>query len=235
MNEKYNKCLKPNELKEDEKKYLITGIVLIGLFILWTFLIQTVDVKSIGVNGTDIGFADFNCWFHSLTGVNMTLYNITDWLGLVPVFICMLFGCLGFIQLIKRKSLFKVDKDIIILGFYYVIVIFGYLIFEMMPINYRPILINGFMEASYPSSTTLLVLSVMPTLNFQTKKRVKNRWVKNIICIISIIFSAFMVIGRLVSGVHWVTDIIGSCFLSGGLFYIYKSVVFIFCKNNREK
>ena len=235
MNEKYNKCSKTNELKEDEKKYLITGIALIAFFILWTILIQTVDVKSVGVNGTDIGFADFNCWFHSLTGVNMTLYNITDWLGLVPVFICMLFGCFGFIQLIKRKSLFKVDKDIIILGFYYVIVIFGYLVFEMIPINYRPILINGFMEASYPSSTTLLVLSVMPTLNFQAKKRIKSHWLKDAICIISILFSAFMVIGRLASGVHWVTDIIGSCFLSGGLFYIYKSVVFIFCKNNREK
>ena len=96
---------------------------MIAFFILWTILIQTVDVKSVGVNGTDIGFSKINCWFHSLTGVNMTLYNITDWLGLVPVFICMLFGCFGFIQLIKRKSLFKVDKDIIILGFYYVIVI----------------------------------------------------------------------------------------------------------------
>lgn len=235
MNEKYNKCSKPNELKEKAKKYLITGIALTAFFILWTILIQTVDVKSVGVNGTDIGFSKINCWFHSLTGVNMTLYNITDWLGLVPVFICVLFGCFGFIQFIKRKSLFKVDKDIIILGFYYVIVIFGYLIFEMIPINYRPILINGFMEASYPSSTTLLVLSVMPTLNFQVKKRIEKWWLKNAICIISIIFSAFMVIGRLVSGVHWVTDIIGSCFLSGGLFYIYKSAVFSFCKNNREK
>ena len=235
MNKKYNKCSKTNELKEKAKKYLITGIVLILFFILWTILIQTVDVKSVGVNGTDIGFADFNCWFHSLTGVNMTLYNITDWLGLVPVFICMLFGCFGFNKKKKRKSLLNVDKDIIILGFYYVIVIFGYLLFEMIPINYRPIIINGFMEASYPSSTTLLVLSVMPTLNFQAKKRIKNRWEKNIICIISIVFSAFMVIGRLVSGVHWVTDIIGSCFLSGGLFYIYKSAVFLFYKNNREK
>jgi undecaprenyl-diphosphatase len=214
--------LKSNEKKAKGKKYLIIGVISIFLFTLWTFLIQTVDVKSAGVNGTDIGFADFNCWFHSLTGVNMTLYNITDWLGLVPVFICMLFGCFGFIQLIKRKSLFKVDKDIIILGFYYVIVIFGYLVFEMIPINYRPILINGFMEASYPSSTTLLVLSVMPTLNFQAKKRIKNRWVKNIICIISIKFSAFMVIGRLVSGVHWVTDIIGGALLSVGLVALYR-------------
>ena len=109
MNKKENECLKTNESKRNSKKYLIRGIVFTGLFILWTILIQTVDVKSAGVNGTDIGFADFNCWFHSLTGVDMTLYNITDWLGLVPVFICMIFGGFGFIQLIKRKSLLTVQ------------------------------------------------------------------------------------------------------------------------------
>ena len=36
-----------------------------------------------------------------------------------------------------------------------------------------------------------------------------------------------MVAGRLVSGVHWVTDIIGACFLSIGLFNIYKAVVLL--------
>ena len=127
-------------------------------------------------------------------------------------------------QLIKRKSLFKVDKDIIFLGVYYVIVIFGYLIFEMIPINYRPILINGFMEASYPSSTTLLVLGVMPTLFFQINRRIKNKKIKTLIDILIIGFSLFMVIGRLISGVHWLTDIEGSVFLSMGLFSMYKGV-----------
>ena len=94
----------------------------------------------------------------------MVIYTITDWLGLVPIFICLIFAGIGLAQLIQRKSLFRVDYDIIVLGIYYIIVIFGYLIFEMIPINYRPVLIDGFMEASYPSSTTLLVLSVMPTL-----------------------------------------------------------------------
>ena len=125
---------------------------------------MTIDVSPVGQNGTNIGFATFNTGFHALTGANMTLYTITDWLGLVPIFICMIFGGVGLLQLIKRKSLFKVDKDIIILGIYYIIVIMAYLIFEMIPVGYRPIPIEGVMEASYPSSTTLLVLSVMPTL-----------------------------------------------------------------------
>ena len=157
----------------------------------------------------------------------MTLYIVTDWLGLVPIFICMVFCVNGLGQLGKRRSLVKVDYDILLLGIYYVIVIFGYLIFEMVPINYRPILIEGFMEASYPSSTTLLVLSVMPTLIFQANRRLKSVIIKKVICIITILFSVSMVTGRLISGVHWFTDIVDSVMLSTGLFCIYKAIVLL--------
>lgn len=212
-------------MKTNEKKTLITGIILILAFAIWTMLIQLIDVQAVGINNTNVGFATLNTWFHSLTGANMTLYTITDWLGLVPVFVGMSFGFLGLVQLIKRKNLLKVDFDIVILGVYYVIVVLCYLIFEMIPINYRPVFINGFMEASYPSSTTLLVLGVMPTLIFQAERRIKSNKIKKIICVITNLFSAFMVVGRLVSGVHWITDIVGSVLLSMGLFYVYKGVV----------
>jgi undecaprenyl-diphosphatase len=211
-------------MKAKMKRTLLISIFFLLAFVIWTVLIQTVDVRPVGVNSTDIGFAYLNIWFHSFTGVDFMLYNITDWLGLISLAVCVIFGIWGFIQLIKRKSLFKVDKDIIFLGVYYVIVIFGYLIFEMIPINYRPILINGFMEASYPSSTTLLVLGVMPTLFFQINRRIKSKKIKTLIDILIICFSLFMVIGRLISGVHWLTDIVGSVFLSMGLFSMYKGV-----------
>ena len=208
-----------------EKRNLLTGAGAIGAFALWTVLIQCVDVQAVGQNGTKIGFADFNVWFHQLTGVHMTFYTITDWLGLVPIFICLCFGALGLVQLIKRRSLLRVDSDILLLGVYYVLVIACYLIFEMIPINYRPVLIEGRLEASYPSSTTLLVLSVMPTLMFQANRRVSNAMIRKAVAVFVIAFSAFMVIGRLISGVHWATDIIGSVLLSAGLYILYHSVV----------
>ena len=198
---------------------------MIGAFALWTVLIRRVDVQAVGQNGTKVGFADFNVWFHQLTGVNMTLYTITDWLGLVPIFICLSFGGLGLVQLIKRRSLLRVDSDILLLGVYYVLVIVCYLIFEMIPINYRPVLIEGRLEASYPSSTTLLVLSVMPTLMCQTYRRVENSLIRKAVATFVIALSMFMVFGRLISGVHWVTDIIGSILLSAGLYMLYWSVV----------
>ena len=208
-----------------EKRNLLTGIVLIGAFALWIVLIQYVDVQTVGQNETKIGFAAFNVWFHQLTGVHMTLYTITDWLGLVPIFICLCFGVMGLVQLIKRRSLLRVDADILLLGVYYVLVIACYLIFEMIPINYRPVLIEGRLEASYPSSTTLLVLSVMPTLMFQAYRRVEKPLIRKATAVFVIAFSMFMVIGRLISGVHWVTDIIGSVLLSSGVFMLYWSAV----------
>ena len=204
------------------RKELLAGIVLLTAFALWTVLIRHIDVQNAGPNGTEIGFAAINVWFHRLTGVHMLIYTITDWLGLVPIIICMYFGVLGLVQMIHRRSLLKVDSDILLLGAYYVVVILGYLLFEMVPINYRPILIDGNLEASYPSSTTLLVLTVMPTLKYQADRRIANPVIREAITVFVIVFTAFMVIGRLISGVHWATDIAGSVFLSLGLFLIYR-------------
>ena len=212
-------------MNTQEKKTLGAGLLGLAAFVLWTVLIQRVDVRPLGQNGTDIGFAVLNTWFHRLCGVHMTIYTVTDWLGLVPIAVCLCFGGLGLSQLVKRRSLFRVDLDIILLGVYYVLVIAGYLLFESIPINYRPIPINGVMEASYPSSTTLLVLSVMPTLNFQTKRRIGDRTLRRGICAASSVFTLLMVLGRTVAGVHWLTDILGAVLLSAGLYYLYKACV----------
>ena len=212
-------------MRANGKRDTAAGALLLLGFILWTVLIQLVDVQQVGVNGTSIGFAAVNVWFHQLTGVHLWIYTVTDWLGLVPIIICICFGVLGLIQLIRRKSLMKVDTDILLLGIYYILVILGYLIFEMIPINYRPILIDGAMEASYPSSTTLLVLSVMPTLKFQTDRRARSIPVRRVTTVFTALFSAFMVIGRLTAGVHWLTDIIGAALLSAGLFLLYRGCV----------
>ena len=105
-------------MKKNGRKLLLAGLGMMAAFIVWTMLIQTVDVQPVGQNGTNIGFAGLNQWFHKLTGVHMVLYTVTDWLGLVPIAVCMGFGILGLVQLVRRKSLFKVDSDILLLGVY---------------------------------------------------------------------------------------------------------------------
>jgi membrane-associated phospholipid phosphatase len=194
---------------------------------LWTIAISYLDVQPIGPNGCTVGFASFNGYFHELTGVHMLIYTITDWLGLVPIFVVLGFATLGLIQLIKRRSLFKVDRDILILGGFYIITMAAYVFFEMFTVNYRPVLINGLLEASYPSSTTLLVMCVMPTAIMQLNYRIKNSIAVKLIDAGIILFTAFMVIGRLVSGVHWFTDIVGGLLLSATLVMAYLSTALV--------
>ena len=200
------------------------GMGLIVVFVLWTVLVSVVDVRAIGPNGSSVGFATLNGYVHDLTGVNMRLYSITDWLGLVPIGVVLGFATLGLVQWIKRKSLFKVDRGIIALGGFYVAVMAVYILFEFVIINSRPTLIDGYLEASYPSSTTMLVMCVMPTAMMQLRTRIKNNGLKQCVMILITVFTAFMVIGRLASGVHWITDIIGGALVSAGLVITYASV-----------
>ena len=135
------------------------------------------------------------------------------------------FALLGLIQWIKRKHLLKVDHSFLILGGFYIIVMAVYVLFEMLVVNYRPVLIGGILEASYPSSTTMLVMCVMPTVIVQFNARIKNNVLKRCVTYAITAFIAFMVIGRLISGVHWFTDIIGGALLSAGLVRMYRAII----------
>ena len=194
-------------------------------FVLWTVAITKIDLQAIGPRGNVVGFETLNDAFHKMTGVHLWLYEVTDWLGLVAIVFVLGFGVLGLIQLIRRRNLFKVDSDIIILGVFYILVIIGYVVFEEFAINYRPVIIEGRLESSYPSSTTLLILCVMPTAILQLKNRIKSVVVKNIIVLVISVFTLFMVIGRTISGVHWLTDIIGGILLSISLVMLYRTLI----------
>ena len=209
-------------MKNRNKLHL--SIVFLAAFVLWTVAICFVDVQPIGPQESEVGFATVNRFFHRLTGVHMGLYILTDWLGLVPVAVIFGFGMQGLCQWIRRKSVCKVDPSILVLGGFYLVVMAAYLFFERVVINRRPVLIQGILEASYPSSTTLLVMCVMPTAMMQLKQRIKHRGLRSMVLSAIAAFTAFMVLGRLVSGVHWLTDIIGGALLSQGLDLLYAGV-----------
>ena len=211
-------------MKKETKKNFGIAAILLGAFVVWTAAVRLVDVQPIGPQGSAVGFATINGWVHDLTCVHMALYTVTDWLGLVPIGVAMGFALLGLIQWIKRKHLRQVDYSIIVLGGFYLLVMAAYVLFEVFVINYRPVLINGCLEASYPSSTTMLVLCVMPTTLMQLNARIKNQTLKRWVGFGITAFILFMVIGRLLSGVHWFTDIIGGALLSAGLVMLYYSI-----------
>ena len=196
---------------------------LLALFALWTLAVSRIDVQAIGPQGSSVGFASLNAAVHRLTGVHMALYTLTDWLGLLPLLVVLGFAALGLAQLIQRKSLMKVDRSILALGGFYMLVMAAYLLFEEVVVNYRPVLIEGRLEASYPSSTTMLVLCVMPTAIMQLSRRIRSRHLKICVTVVLTAFSVFMVVGRLLSGVHWLSDIVGGLLLSAGLVALYAA------------
>ena len=210
-------------MKKKNKKKLGLGASLVVAFVLWTVFVRFVDVQAIGPEGSSVGFATLNGFVHELTGVNWLLYTVTDWLGLVPIAVALGFAILGLAQLIGRKSLWNVDHSILALGVFYIAVMAAYVFFEIVVVNYRPTLIDGYLEASYPSSTTMLVMCVMPTAAIQLNARIKNTVFRRCAVIAIVVFTAFMVIGRLISGVHWITDIIGGTLLSAGLVTVYDA------------
>lgn len=217
------------------QRILPGGIAAILAFILWTAAVTRVDVQAIGPRGSSVGLAAFNGLIHELTGVHMSLYTVTDWLGLAPVCVALGFAALGLVQLVKRKSLFKVDTDILLLGVFYIVVIAAYLFFESHVVNYRPVLINGRLEASYPSSTTMLVLCVMPTAVMQLNGRIPAPRGRRAAACVIVAFTVFMVIGRTISGVHWMTDIIGGAILSAGLVMLYYGAAACAVKRAAER
>lgn len=203
--------------------YLLLGIILIGCFLIWTLIVKFIDVKPLGQEGTNIGLYTFNYAFFNYIGVNDTAGKISDILFYPTLATTLIFGVMGLIQLIKRKSFLKVDKQLYILLIGYASATLIYILFELIIVNYRPILIEGELEPSYPSSHTMasifFLLAGSYTLRYYLKD--KKTLYSNITTIVTYILLAVIVILRFVSGLHWCSDIIGGLILAIGLYFLF--------------
>ena len=207
-------------------KRVIWAIIFGALFGGLIFALGRYDVAAIGPAGTEVGFSHINQLVHDLTGVNMLWYEITDYIGYASIAVCGLFALVGFVQMIKRRSLLKVDKEIWALGGLFIAVIACVVFFEKHIVNYRPIIMPGASEpeASFPSSHTMLVMTVMIAVMI-----ISDRYLKSglgaLVRIVCFIVTLVTIGGRLWSGVHWFTDITGAILLSAALLFLFAAVV----------
>lgn len=213
------------------------SIVFYILFMVLTFLLLRVDLKPIGPNGSLVGLATINQFVFDCLGTSIIWYNITEFLGVIAILYMIGFAVYGFVQLLNRHKLKKVDLDLYILGLLYILIILCYIVFETFIINFRPVLISleDGMEASYPSSHTMLVVCVMATGAMQFYARFKNKILRIVSVVVSIAILVATVIGRMLSGVHWFTDIFGALLLSATLITFYCSLVKRVKKNKSRK
>lgn len=203
------------------KKQLGIAIGFLAAFAVWTVLLRLVDVRQIGPQESAVGFAALNGWVRDLIGEHLALYTLTDYLSVIPFGVMLGFALMGAWQWIRRKSLWRVDRSLLALGIFYIVMLAAYLLFEGVELNYRPVLIEGRLEASYPSSTTVLVTCVMLTAWLQLRDCIRSVAWRRVFTVAIWSFTVLMVVGRVISGVHWITDIIGGLLLSIGLVMLY--------------
>lgn len=213
-----------------KRNFILSGMLL-ALFVAFTLIVAFVDVQPIGDGGTEVGLAALNKAAFDFFGVNLVLYEITDWLGVVAIVAAFGFALSGLIQLISRKSIFKVDFGILALGIFYIVVIGCYLFFEFVVVNCRPMILYTQPETSYPSSHVMIVVCISASAVVLLRCRIKNRPLLIIAEVFFTMLAVFTVMGRLISGVHWLTDIIGGLILSASLVSFYYSFV---AWHNRE-
>lgn len=207
-----------------KKKNIITSITMIILAVIYTILVKIIDVAPIGPNNSEVGFSKINGFFHNLLGSNMTIYKITEILGIIPLLMAGIYAIIGVVELIKRKSFTKVDYEIYALAGLYVVVLGLYVFFEKCIINYRPILIDGVLEASYPSSHTLMALCICGS-SIIVNKRIFHKKIFNLENKLSIFLMITIILGRFISGVHWFSDIIGAIFISLALLSSFYTAI----------
>lgn len=207
--------------KKKSNTYLIISIIFFALFLIFAICVWKIDRAPIGPNDSIVGFSKLNKWFSDLVGCKMTLYTITDLVSILPIATALIYATIGIVQWIKRKSIKNVDDDILVLGAFYVVLFIIYFMFNYIVINYRPVLINGKLEPSFPSSTTLLSITFMMLSIYESNRLLKSKTTKTVVNIISIVIMAFLVIGRVISGVHWLSDIIASILLSVAILFMY--------------
>ncbi|MCR5520503.1 MAG: phosphatase PAP2 family protein [Lachnospiraceae bacterium] len=204
------------------KRITVLGCAFMVVAILFTVMVAGVDVRPVGPNGSSVGLAGLNSAFADAFGENRILYGFSEFGGYLALLTAAGFGALGIYQLIKRKSLFKVDYCILSMGVLFVVVGALYVMFDKFAINYRPVLeADGSLEPSFPSSHTLLAVCIFVPAIFAAGRVIKEKRIAFTVSVIFAFLTLVVVMCRLFSGVHWLSDMIGGGFYSLALVFMY--------------
>ncbi len=209
------------------KKKIFAAAALAAVFVLFIILVKTVGVAAIGPNGTEVGFSAINGAISGAFGYNGFFYKLTQILGYLSIVIALVFAEEGIEQLIKRKSLKAIDGEIIVTGVLYVLTAIVYLFFEIVKVNYRPVIMPGDTapEASFPSSHTVLACVILVGAAVFCVRYLENKKLAKIFAIAFCVTAGVTVFGRILAGVHWFTDIIGGLLVSAALIVAYSAAL----------
>ncbi len=209
------------------RRNYLTAVLLFVLFAIFTLIVKNIDVEAIGPQGSTVGLARFNRLVLDTVKADPNWDRITDLLALVSAAFGAGFMFLALKQVLRRRSLWKVDFGLVLLAAHFVLMCAAYILFEMVIINYRPVLTEEGLEASYPSSHTMFVLCIMiPAVILFHRYLRRHIFLLVLVDILCIALIAQAPVGRIMAGMHWATDVIGACILSAALCMLYYAVLF---------
>ena len=225
--------MEESEKLVSKQKLLMPLIVSVVGAVVFTIIVKVVDVQPIVPEGSSVGLSSLNQAVRGLfsygeLGYNELWYKITKYTGyaIVGVAGVMLFCVLC--QLIRRRKMRKLDCELKLLVPFYLVAGAVYLVFEkLLIVNYRPILLGGELEASYPSSHTLLALTICGLAVFVVRRLLTRRNAKLalLVSVVLVGLALVTVFGRLFSGVHWFTDIFGGVLMAAAIISGYTAAM----------
>lgn len=222
-------------MKNSLKGNIIISASLLVLFAVFTIVVAAVNVAPTGPADSAVGLSAINGAVFAALGVSDMWYTVTGILGFFAISVAFAFALLGLYQLVKRKNLLKIDGDILLLAALYALTAVFYVLFEVFTVNCRPILVDGVLEASYPSSHTMLFCTVIGSAPILLHRRLNNKKTLLIIAdVLSIALSLIMAVGRLLSGMHWLTDVIAGVLLSALLVSLYVTALSVYDRKQLE-
>lgn len=220
------------------KKHIINFSITAALFVVFavfTIIAKFVDTGLVLTTNTKIGLSSINKPIFDSIKISDAWGTVSTVLFLVAALVALALIVIGVREFIKTKQLSKVNHKILFLIGLYMLTVFFYFLFEILIVNYRPLLDEGLAKASYPSSHTLLVCVVCLSACFVVPDYIKNKPLKITIISLLILISLLTPVTRMLAGMHWFSDIIGSLLLSAALVMCYYSTTCLVKKSNTEK
>ena len=213
-------------MRKPSNHYLRLSAAWLTAFALFTLLVSRVDIRPIGPEGSSVGFATINGFVFRLLGTRPIWYTVTEWIAATAIVLALVIATEGAWQRMRRKSICKVDRLLLITGGFWAAMAACYLFFECVVINCRPVLTEGSLEASYPSSHTLFVACIAAAAAERVRThRPQNRNIQRLADLAALFFTTVTAVGRLLAGVHWATDIVASLLLASGLIALYRAAL----------
>ena len=196
---------------QQPKRWWWVAVACTVIFILFTIMVTALDGQT--VDGHRLGLATMNGWWRDLVGVNAAWRVVSDVVAVGTVFGAVGLLIVQIVAVVRGRGLRPVVRDW--WGVDLVLISLGicYGLFQIVVINYRPLLMHGVAEASYPSSHVLLFATVWPLLILTLWRMTKRRWVRVTVMVVGMMVMLAGIVARALSGYHWLSDLVGGVLL----------------------